>query len=124
MSAADGPSHRGLSKQEIVEILKRNFELYRNEPNFIEYLIQLAFYFIQFQYDPTLPDAPTRSPSDVDAAPPALAPSTEPGGAEIGIVTSLQARFATEAKGAVCPFCGKHIRRGDPCPNCGLTPLA
>ncbi|MCX7014198.1 MAG: hypothetical protein NTW86_16880 [Candidatus Sumerlaeota bacterium] len=121
MPAQGGSSRQRLSKQEIVEILKRNFELYRNEPNFIEYLIQLAFYLIQFQYDPSLPDAPR----DIEPGPNAIPPApTEPGSAEMEIVTSLQATFSIEHNRAVCPFCGKRVRRGDSCPSCGLTPLA
>ena len=39
-----------LTREEIVEILKRNAELYKNEPDFINYIIDLAMFLLEQQY--------------------------------------------------------------------------
>ncbi len=40
----------GFSKQEIIDILKQNVTLFKNEPEFVEYIVNLALYLIDQAY--------------------------------------------------------------------------
>ena len=41
---------RRLSRTQIIEILERNAELYKDE-NFIPYVVELAIYLVEYEYD-------------------------------------------------------------------------
>ena len=110
------PPNKGkLSKQEIVEILERNFELYQAEPDFIKYLIELAFYLIQFQYDPDKP--PPEPKPDTAEAEPVMTVLTDDG----ATVITLQSKFVVASDKPVCPFCGSQINKNMRCSTCGLV---
>ena len=38
------------TRDEIVDILKKNIDLYKNDPNFTNYLVDLALYLIEYAY--------------------------------------------------------------------------
>lgn len=44
-----------LSRDEIVEILKRNADLYRSEPDFINYIVDLTIFMIEHQFEGNAP---------------------------------------------------------------------
>ena len=45
-----------LSKDEIIDILKRNVDLYKNEPDFVNYIVDLAMYLLENRYEKELPE--------------------------------------------------------------------
>ncbi|GAG37380.1 unnamed protein product, partial [marine sediment metagenome] len=45
-----------LSKDEIIDIMKRNVDLYKNEPDFVNYIVDLAMYLLENRYAKELPD--------------------------------------------------------------------
>lgn len=100
-----------LSKREIVEILERNFELYKNESDFIAYVVELAIHLIQHQYDPEKVDPETAEEAqDAPGSPEQSAKS----------INSMQSAFAVKQERAHCPFCGTQVAKGVRCPTCGL----
>jgi len=38
------------TREEIIEILQKNSDLYRNEPNFASYIVDLAMYLVEYGY--------------------------------------------------------------------------
>ena len=38
-----------MNKEQIIEILKTNVGLYKDEPEFVEYIVNLAMYLIEYQ---------------------------------------------------------------------------
>ena len=38
------------TREEIIEILQKNVELYKNEPHFTSYLVDLAMYLVEYGY--------------------------------------------------------------------------
>ncbi len=45
-----------LSKDEIIDIMKRNVDLYKNEPDFVNYIVDLAMYLLENRYAKEMPD--------------------------------------------------------------------
>ena len=61
MDRAAGKSkspRRKLNRTQIIDILERNVALYKDEPVFVRYLIELAVYLMEFEYNWTDSDAP------------------------------------------------------------------
>lgn len=42
---------RKLSRSQIVEILERNVTLYKNNDDFVHYLVELGLYLLEYEYD-------------------------------------------------------------------------
>jgi len=38
------------TREEIIEILQKNVDLYKNEPNFASYVVDLAMYLVEYGY--------------------------------------------------------------------------
>ena len=104
-----------LSRTEISDILKRNFDLYKDEPNFVDYLVELAIYLIQYQFDPKKEEAPTNSRELEDD----IAPAIEAEGARV--VSSLTNMRPRTSNNRMCPICGiMGTGAGQACPGCGI----
>jgi hypothetical protein len=94
-----------LSRKEIADILKRNCDLYRDEPAFSEYLVELAMYLIEFQYDPEKCD---ERPG-----------TSEEEGYKI-IASAKMLSKKAEPKKSLCLVCGSPYVTGRRCPGCGI----
>jgi len=103
-----------LSKEEIIEILERNFDIYQKEPNFIKYLVELAFYLVHHQYDPNRRPPPKKIDPSQDSIPPPIVAEAR------DRLMNLQTSFTVERDKGLCPFCGSKAVRGRRCPTCGL----
>lgn len=67
---------RRLPKSEIRQILRRNYEMYRNQEGCVDHLLDLAMYLLEFEYD--WKDSSTMPPARVAEAmdmPPAQTPA-------------------------------------------------
>jgi hypothetical protein len=95
-----------LTRDEIVDILKRNVELYKNEPEFIGYIVDLALYLVEFKFDR---EAPLRAREDVQEAIPQAPPA----------VYKIFSRYSSVKKEKHCHLCGAPMGDDRTCPVCG-----
>lgn len=42
-----------MTRKQIVEVLSNNLEMYRDDPHFVPYFVELALYLLENQYDAT-----------------------------------------------------------------------
>lgn len=109
-------SRRKLTKAEIIDILERNVSLYREEESFAHYLIELAVYLLEYEYDWAESGAapPNLRPRPEDA--PRQTHVNERNGANIVSAIQPSARVETRPE---CPFCGTRVEPGKlVCPSC------
>ncbi|MBI3735479.1 hypothetical protein HY256_03090 [Candidatus Sumerlaeota bacterium] len=110
-----GKTARKLSRAQVMEILERNCRLYKDENTFVPYLVELALYLLEYEYDWGESGAPPpKFPGSADGgrgsslAPPR--PSAKPG---------VQIRPAAITPGSRnCPHCGTAIGDELICPSC------
>jgi hypothetical protein len=94
-----------LSKDEVIEILRRNAKLFKNEPEFVTYIVDLAMYLIENFLDQ---EDPSKTPVPFNVSP-----------KEIKAVHQIFERFATERfHKRTCPMCGCPTEGKRKCPNC------
>ncbi len=99
---------KSFSREEIIEILKKNVELYKNDSNFPNYIVDLTLYLVEYAYKREEPQAIF----------------IEPG---LDIVTQGSQKIykvfrpPTGSEAAkICPFCGARVRTpGGVCDQCG-----
>jgi len=95
-----------LTKEQIIEILRRNARLFKNEPEFIAYIVDLAMYLLENFLDQEpkegAPAAPFKaSPKDVKD------------------VYRVFERFSSgQTPTRECPMCGCPVESKRKCPNC------
>jgi len=87
-----------MTKEQIIEVLKTNVELYKNEPEFVEYIVNLAVYLIEYQKM----DDEQKGRIDFSSFQP---------------IESLQKYFLE--KRILCYNCGKVYDNPGICPECG-----
>lgn len=108
---------RKLNKSQVIDILERNVALYREEENFVHYLVELAFYLIECEYDWSESKAnPTKSGITAAIETP-IPPDIE----SHNTSRSLPRRITTEsilAARRTCPFCGSVVGEQVTCPSC------
>ncbi len=86
-----------MTKEEIIEILRKNVELYKDEPEFVEYIVNLAIYLIEYQ---KIED-----------------PQGKISLSEFEPIESIQ-KFILERR-VKCHNCGKIYEKAGICPECG-----
>ncbi len=95
------------TRKEIVDILKRNVELYNNEPGFASYIVDLAMYLVEYTYE--------REP-DLAAIASQQVSLTSSGSQKVYKVFRSPTDTNTEKR---CPFCGAPTFSKKKCPQCG-----
>ena len=110
-------TRRKLTRRQIQEILERNCKLYKDEESFIPYVIELALYLLEYEYDWT----------DSGAEPPARVASHEDDRelrAIAGIPGPVKAYRDANATTTslpghdTCALCGAALNGAMLCPNC------
>jgi hypothetical protein len=106
-----------MTRSQIIDILERNVSLYREEDSFVHYLVELAIYLMEYEYDwsessatpPDLNPRPEREIRQIANKPPV----------EIGKRTysSLSPNSGLPTKN-LCPFCGSEVGNLLICPSC------
>lgn len=72
---------RKLNRAQVSEILERNVTLYKAEPTFVHYLVDLALYLLEYEYDwesgasGALPPGASATPSTGSGVPAQVGPS-------------------------------------------------
>ncbi len=99
---------KSFTRDEIAEILKKNTELYKDDPNFPNYIADLAIYLVEFAYQK---DEETSGLQDnkLDIVT-AQAPK----------VFKIFRTFRSGDTGKICPFCGApNVAIATRCDQCG-----
>lgn len=109
---------RRLSRAQITDILERNAELYKDEDNFASYLVELAIYLVEYEYDREKDtqgnEATFLGQNTTQADKPITVDSeSNPMRSKITVHTS---RGHLNKK--VCPYCGNVTGDALVCPSC------
>lgn len=128
-----------MSKAQIIEILERNLQLFRDDDNFVAYFLDLTIYLLQYEYDwkdvalgePPLPSPNGTSPSPAAEPAPARPAQTPPKAVKSHRISSealeeaLNSFNKTHRASAPklhqdrnCPFCGSQVGEALVCPTC------
>lgn len=108
---------RKMTRSQIIDILERNVSLYREEDSFVHYLVELAIYLMEYEYDwtessanpPDLSERPEREIRKITIQPPA----------ETGKrVFFSQSPQSVPPSKSLCPFCGSEVGNLLICPSC------
>ncbi len=97
-----------LSKDEVIEILRANARLFKDEPEFVTYIVDLAIYLLEHCLEREGGNA--KSP-----APPFIATQKD-----LKEIMGVFERFASAKKDTkrACPMCGAPVEGRRKCPNC------
>lgn len=99
---------KSFSRDEIAEILKKNTELYKDDPNFPNYLADLAIYLVEFAFQRD-EDNPALQENKLD-----IVTATAPK------VFKIFRTFGSGDTGKICPFCGApNPSSANRCDQCG-----
>ena len=108
-------SRRKLNRRQVQEILERNIKLYKDEESLVPYLVDLAIYLLEYEYDwdNSGVEAPEGLPDD---------PEVEEGGIVLKndnqVYKSINNTTIHEGQEYDCPHCGSRISEELVCPNC------
>ena len=106
---------RKLNRDEVIEILERNAGLYKDEGNFVPYLVELAVYLLEYEYqwpEGGPPSEPGRSESRQ---------SPRAGMVHLGEHKTIVSKLTPKAyrqKRRQCRFCGAFLGDEIQCPSC------
>lgn len=101
------------SKEEIIDILKRNVALYKNERDFATYFVDLAVYLFEYHYLDVPPEARTKQATGTKVR-------------KKGKLGSKIYRVFKTYKGDTekyCNLCGAPTGGMSRCPNCGNSSM-
>lgn len=112
-------ARRKLSRAQVQEILERNIKLYRDEDSFITYLVDLAIYLLEYEYnwEESYATPPDHISAIISDPPKRVADKfTREDGTEIIRLISRPVERRRESR--VCPNCGTTIQDEVICPQC------
>ncbi len=111
------------TKEEIIEILKKNVALYRSEPEFINYIVDLAMYLLECKYEQQIESA---EGLDIDSVDNSEAQPHEGEKKDFvlsnGSATKIYKVFRSYSQRSEdyhCHLCGAPTYGKRKCPNCG-----
>lgn len=109
---------RKLSMHQIVEILERNVSLYKEEEHFVHYLVELALYLLEFEYDWSESGVP---PENLCVNPDSPLPIRHQAN-EDEISKVIQSKISpgvtNKSQQKACPYCGENVGEMLVCPAC------
>lgn len=117
---------RKLSRAQVQEILERNCRLYKDENTFVPYLVELAMYLLEYEYDwadsgaapPKFAESRVQDLKKPLPAAGAPAPSiSDPLKRNMRQISTIKPRSLTP-RGRVCPHCGQAVGDELLCPHC------
>lgn len=110
-------ARRKLTRDQVQEILERNVSLYKDEESFVPYLIELAIYLMEYEYNWS--ESGASAPANLPELPKDEVRSA--GGAVEREGKKIYEKISTEEETAPevdCPHCGKPTQGQFVCPNC------
>ena len=107
-------ARRKLNRSQILDILERNVELYKDEDLFVHYLVELAIYLMEYEYNWDDSDA---TPPNLPERPNGHRPMVEKRDNKMifSMLTPTSQRSKTRH---FCPFCGTEVGELLICPSC------
>jgi len=105
-------SRRKLNKTQIIEILERNAAIYRDEENFVHYLVELAVYLMENEYD--WPEGSGGAPPQKTETPVNDTPTEH----REKLVFARVSNHTPVPARKVCPYCGAEVGDVLICPTC------
>lgn len=123
-------TRRKLSRQQVIDILERNVALYKDEQQFVHYLVELAVYLMEYEYDwaesglaPPMqvtteanPPQPVKEQATPGGTPPPRDNDPNRGNGR-NVSSKLQSRTITPGP-HTCPYCGNDVGAALICPSC------
>lgn len=112
-------ARRKLTRAQVQEILERNSKLYKDEDSFITYLVDLAIYLLEYEYNWEESYAqPPEHIEKIQTLPPKRVADkfTREDGSEIIRLVSPPVSRRRESR--PCPSCGTVIADETICPHC------
>ncbi len=108
-------ARRKMSREQICEILERNVQLYKGEDSFVNYLVDLALYLVEYEYD--------WSQSELDKPREAAQANSAPEQAELPPRPRVVSIHSNNNGGLRplkrnCPYCGNIVGEALVCPSC------
>lgn len=116
---------KSFSKDEIIDILKKNVALYRNEPEFVNYIVELAMYLLECKYNNKLIVQPELDGEELDInEEEKIPPEGEKKDFQLtnGSATKIYKVFRSYSQRSQdyhCHLCGAPTYGKRKCPNCG-----
>lgn len=112
-------ARRKLTRNQVQEILERNVKLYRDEDSFVPYLVELAIYLLEYEYnwEESGAAAPINLPSLPDEEEPGVG-MVDRGDRQIFKKITTSANSTGSDRNALCPHCGFPTGEGPICHNC------
>jgi len=107
-------ARRKLSRTQVIDILERNVELYKDEDLFVRYLVELAVYLMEYEYN--WEDAAVETPN-LPERPNGHRPQIEKRDNKI-IFSMLTPTSQRSQSRHFCPFCGTEVGELLICPSC------
>lgn len=107
------------SKEEIIDILKRNISLYRDEEEFVQYIVDLAMYLVEHRIYNGSDHGGEGRPRSEDTGP---VRRRKDGLVKTDheVYTQLKKHSTrSDARPALCRMCGAPTHGKVTCPNCG-----
>jgi hypothetical protein len=120
-------SRRRLTREEITEILRTNADLFKAEPEFADYIVDLAIYLLDAYYEEIvqkrLESGKSGETGEKPAAP--AVPSALTGGGKDALAKRYEILRSVSREGASrrCLVCGSKIGRDSRCLQCGNEAL-
>lgn len=112
-------ARRKLSRSQVQEILERNSKLYKDEDSFVTYLVDLAIYLLEYEYNWEESYAqPPDHVAELPAQPPKRVADkfTREDGTEIIRLISRPVERRRDPR--PCPSCGTMVKDDPICPHC------
>jgi rubrerythrin len=99
-----------MNKDQIIEVLRRNARLFKDEPEFVTYIVDLAIYLIENYLESGDADEKAKRVSGA---------TFRASDKELKEMYRLFDRFATgKTPAKTCPMCGCAVEGKRKCPNC------
>lgn len=116
---------RKLSRSQVQEILERNCRLYKDENTFVPYLVELAMYLLEYEYDwsdsgaPPPPKFAEQRLADFKKSPITVPKTDELQKKSLNMkqISTIRPRSLTP-RNRVCPHCGQAVGDELLCPHC------
>ena len=108
---------RKLNREQISEILERNVQLYKGEESFVNYLVDLALYLLEYEYDWSQSglQQPRPTTDGDNATPDSLKAAADPPTRVVSIQSSAGGLKPLRRN---CPYCGSIVGEALVCPSC------
>ncbi len=109
-------ARRKLNRAQVAEILERNVQLYKGEESFVHYLIDLALYLLEYEYDWS--QSGLEQPRNTTGAGTTTHDKPNTNNTNPRVVSIQSNAGSLKPLKRVCPYCGVMVGDMLECPSC------